>query len=1167
MHIPGFDFLDDVDNMPTANDILNRGARYFGFDPEDFATCYRANRDRFLKAENEYVLATSYGTNRLMTGRTEFYMGFGDGTLRSNNHEGARKAPNPMPTWSFNDPLKFANAVPTEFAIRSIMSVEAMTRFFWTQEFGRNSWWTKAFIPEFESRTFSHSVITSPGGTSASDRIRLNSNEYPSVVLPNGDLLFYSNGGYDTETGEQFYGLCVQSATTGLISNFEVKKSDGTVINFNSEPGLNEPNNASLFFSNGNIFLSFNYWSGGYQTDSIQLEEGNMTSRLFKIALDGTIDESFFPTIFRYERLLNIKNQLIGSKNDEISVKNSILPYLTYVNQGVATIVGIDNQITTLNSEKDLKISLKNSKIVERDAIVLILDPIYNGESTEYTQEQVTAFEVSRDTLNNEISQLIYEIETIDTQIIPLIEQRGYSIQDRDANLVNLTSLNYPAKPEGYTQAEIDAIQASIDTLNAEVTALGEEANALSNTINSGIEGIQKFNALVNVHYVQGTTGANATSGAYYLSFDKLDEYGPLDAENNEYWEPISIGLLKVDEDGSNPTAIFKEDVIFFPRTEADGLGDPFEFSTGNVKKSLMLSNGDFILYTAETQSDGSINGHFPKFIKVSKEGVVDLSFTVDGYADTLLENAAEMTPALDQTRIKVLAYKGTWDNLYSPNYLGSSQLGVNGMIELPNGKILIYGSFASIITGRPIGSGDYDIIHNIYDTGCFAVLNADGSLDTTFNNTAEMSAEYYKIAQNAPAPWGNGESLRVTKNMIAPVGFQYAAKSSGNYSGKNFGGIEITFAKIIGDKVYFSIKSDAMVSYNQSHLLDGSSLYRINLNDLTLDETFDFRYFEQIRDIVSTTNGQRIYTAKIANGHSSQSNIIYNLRWAMNNDLSGVNKQNLNPTIFNRGYLMKIDLGLGGYVMEPTYNEMSWYASGWNQVGEYILPQTPGIFIFEMDEVNRGQITYHIPYEDVISAELLRNSMWETDNSGVYSQITNLSNVFGRYCQGETLTKSELDKVELYKHILSERYTSEILWRDLSVDKIEPVDGVSEGWTPLGFSNNSGIFQGEYTLSEVLPDFLNYIPSVPTMNTLKGHTASNGDVSRVAEMYTEMIYLNGKWSDIDNSSFCDVLTTYRAARDAKLKAFNELVLSLKPFTYAAYHIPKANLDDYIQSL
>ena len=299
-----------------------------------------------------------------------------------------------------------------------------------------------------------------------------------------------------------------------------------------------------------------------------------------------------------------------------------------------------------------------------------------------------------------------------------------------------------------------------------------------------------------------------------------------------------------------------------------------------------------------------------------------------------------------------------------------------------------------------------------------------------------------------------------------------------------------------------------------------------------------------------------------IENGGSSGTT-VENSRWFKNNREWGYDDDSLNSELFNFAYLMKREAKLRGRIGEPVYYTNSPLIEQWNFSGDFFGPSCTGNFIFEMNEVNKGQISYHVPNEDILNIEELCYSMYgyrSEDNEAINTNI-----LLDKYMRGRTLTKSESDRLAVYNNSLRERYTNEHVWADLSSFKVEPVDGVSEGWTPGGFSQSTGLFQGEYSLSEVLPEFLNYVGSVPNMNTMKGYTASNGDVMIID--LTTMIHVNGTWVDIDSGNFEDWHTNYRGARDAKSKAVNEFVLSIKPFTYASYHIPKANLDDYIQSL
>ena len=500
-------------------------------------------------------------------------------------------------------------------------------------------------------------------------------------------------------------------------------------------------------------------------------------------------------------------------------------------------------------------------------------------------------------------------------------------------------------------------------------------------------------------------------------------------------------------------------------------------------------------------------------------------------------------------------------------------EYGVNGMLEMANGKVLIYGSFANILTGRPIGNQIASANHHIYDVGCFAVLNSDGSLDTTFNNTAEMSSYLYPVLTNAPAPWDNGEVVRPYKDLIAPVGFQYAS-----HNNPNNGTLSITFAKIIDNKLYVSLSREGLVSYNRTHLLDGSKLYRINLNDLTLDETCDFRSFADVRDIISTGNGYRVYLANVY-GNNNIPNKIYNHRWSLAFDDDFSSPDSYTRFIAHRLYSMKWDKGLGGYMMESSRSSVGQIIPDWNQVGGQISVESDGILIFNVNEVNKSEISFHVLNETIQHIQSMlygnysmleqykydfQNLSWDRGFQAPSSKSYDVDAV-SKFYRGLDLNENDLDKYEAFKTLFRMKYTSEDVWFDLSSHKMEPIDGEFVGYTPFALGN--GLDSGEYSISEYLPEFPNYIPAVPTLNILKGYTASQGDITKVIEIGDEYIYLNGKWVNYYSTNLEDLDIQARGFRDAKTKSINELILSLKPFTYAAYHIPKANLSEYIQSL
>ena len=85
----------------------------------------------------------------------------------------------------------------------------------------------------------------------------------------------------------------------------------------------------------------------------------------------------------------------------------------------------------------------------------------------------------------------------------------------------------------------------------------------------------------------------------------------------------------------------------------------------------------------------------------------------------------------------------------------------------------------------------------------------------------------------------------------------------------------------------------------------------------------------------------------------------------------------------------------------------------------------------------------------------------------------------------------------------------------------------------------------------------LDYLPAVKYVAELKGVTAQLGDVIIVEEIGQRMAFDGTNWTEDRFGLYEDCgLTTNNAITDAKDKAFNELLLSIKPFVWSSHHVP-----------
>lgn len=102
----------------------------------------------------------------------------------------------------------------------------------------------------------------------------------------------------------------------------------------------------------------------------------------------------------------------------------------------------------------------------------------------------------------------------------------------------------------------------------------------------------------------------------------------------------------------------------------------------------------------------------------------------------------------------------------------------------------------------------------------------------------------------------------------------------------------------------------------------------------------------------------------------------------------------------------------------------------------------------------------------------------------------------------------------------------------------------------------------------------ITYQPAVDSLTTLNSITGNPGDI-RAVEPYSSAIYyfwnpITNNWEDVDDVTndignlIGDLQSSRRANRDARLKAYNELILSLRPFFWTNKYIPDFQVKKYI---
>ena len=236
----------------------------------------------------------------------------------------------------------------------------------------------------------------------------------------------------------------------------------------------------------------------------------------------------------------------------------------------------------------------------------------------------------------------------------------------------------------------------------------------------------------------------------------------------------------------------------------------------------------------------------------------------------------------------------------------------------------------------------------------------------------------------------------------------------------------------------------------------------------------------------------------------------------------------------------------------EGTYINRYWAPAG---VSPYIDPELP-ITV----EQNSIKSEYEQDLYDRAGYGWANGNFWDMDSSDL---------PFYKYLSGRELTEEESAGLSASKAAFERSFSREEYWPNTWSNHDCP-------WFAYGFGTVStkdawGNFHLDYSNVGRLSDTIletNWLPMAISNDQLPA-TASNGDFIRVkndyvsGQQYASYAWdeRNQKWISEDNGNSIlnrmeDLFSTYRAHRDAKYRALNELELSNKPFTWAALHLP-----------
>ena len=250
--------------------------------------------------------------------------------------------------------------------------------------------------------------------------------------------------------------------------------------------------------------------------------------------------------------------------------------------------------------------------------------------------------------------------------------------------------------------------------------------------------------------------------------------------------------------------------------------------------------------------------------------------------------------------------------------------------------------------------------------------------------------------------------------------------------------------------------------------------------------------------------------------------------------------------------------------------------------------------YIAQMQLIYAGSLTNGVTMADLETqiGDLQNNSQWvepdtmekrNTDyraNRDVYFKLMNEIAISGN--RSESFSRAGIETEEDFV-IIKDKFLN----HDFSVDNPNPWNDErfsfawGDGQNPVEGAQNGtihaagiGSSDGNNTMtnhplgtlpSEVLPGVtsINWLPAVLNTSLLPA-IGNPGDVIRVINDEFENVAWdpqNAEWSSGFYYRFLNIfISRMNEIRDAKLKAKNELALAMKPFLFAAFHVPSLSL-------
>lgn len=577
-------------------------------------------------------------------------------------------------------------------------------------------------------------------------------NVYVLAMQPDGKLV----------VGGQFATFRTREGFPITRNNLARLNPDGS-LDESFNPNANGPVRAFVLQSDGRMVIG-----GDFTTLQPGTGAATTRNRMARLNADGTIDASYNPNLGG--TLLPQVHALLLQPDGRIIAGGT---FTTAQPNGVGA-VQTRNRLARFNADGALDTAFDPNP----SSIVLALAQhvegkiIVGGGFTSFQEAGRTS-----PTPRNRIARLNPN-GTLDTEFNPNADNGVTSLAvQRDGKIVLggfFTTVQPPGNDSPANRSHLARLNVNgtldsefIPNIDASVTGLALQS-----------DGSILVGGTFTTVWGRGTASASRNSVARFNPDGSLDTaFNPgVNAQVNAFAFPadgkVVIGgyFTRAQPPGA-PTALVRNRLA---RLNTDGsLDASFELPAGGrVLTSVVQSDGRVVIGGSFASVGGGTHNNVAR---LNSDGAIDASYRPDfnGRVQTMVlqpdgkvivGGAFTAVGGEPRNRIARLNPTGTIDSEFNPNIDGE----VGSMVLQSDGKIIVGGTFTTV---QPLGAATSTARGNVLR------LNADGSLDTGFNPTANSTVSVVALQPDGKVLLGGSFSSFTPNGATAPTGRQFFAR------------------------------------------------------------------------------------------------------------------------------------------------------------------------------------------------------------------------------------------------------------------------------------------------------------------------------------------------------------------------------------------------------